>query len=369
VRSLRSCGLVSILSIGFTSVALAQEASPSASDIALARSLGSEGVQLADAGNCAAAVEKLQRAEALYHAPTMLVRLGECQVALGKVVAGTENLQRVVREALPPKAPKAFVDAQARAQRVLASALPKVARLKIHVDAPPGVRPSVKLDGDSIPLAALDVDRPADPGVHQIEVSAPGFLTARQDATLQEGSTGSATLKLEPELAPAGPAPMGPGGAPAAPAMPGQYGPPAGSFAPMPGPSMGGTMSPPGQETTGGSSQKTVGFVLIGVGAAGAVVGSVFGGIAMAKKTSLDDACKAGKDRCPPQAQSDIDSLKTSATVSTVGFAIGGVGLVSGLIVLLTAKPSSTGETGAQPLRASVTPLIGPSSLGLAGSF
>jgi len=371
VRSLRPCGLALLLSIGFPASAFAQEGSPSASDIALARSLGSEGIQLADAGNCAAAIDKLQRAEALYHAPTMLVRLGECQVAVGKVVAGTENLQRVVREPLSPKAPKAFVDAQARAQKVLATALPKVARLKIHVDAPPGVRPGVKLDGESIPPAALDVDRPADPGVHQIEASAPGFLTARQDATLPEGSTGSATLKLEPEVAPGGQPPMPPGAVPGNMGVQGPYGPPPGSFAPMPqpGPPPGGNMPPPGSEPTTGSSQKTVGYVLLGVGGAGVVVGSVFGAIAMGKKTSLDDACKAGKDHCPPTTQSDIDSMKTSATVSTVGFAVGGVGVVSGLIVLLTAKPATTGETDKAPLRASVTPLIGPGSIGLSGSF
>src|SRR3954463_6345420 len=97
---------------------------PSAGDVALARSLGLEGVQLAEAGNCSAAIDKFQRAEALFHAPTILVRLGECQVATGKVVLGTESLQRVVREALPPKAPKAFADAQVRAQKSLDAALP-----------------------------------------------------------------------------------------------------------------------------------------------------------------------------------------------------------------------------------------------------
>ena len=137
--------------------------------------MAAEGIGLADQGNCAAAIDKLQRAETLYHAPTILGRLGECQVATGKVVMGSENLQRVVREPLPAKAPKAFVDAQARAQKVLDSAQSKVGKLRIHVDMPAGVKPVVKVDGESISLAALDVDRPADPGAHHIEAAAQGY--------------------------------------------------------------------------------------------------------------------------------------------------------------------------------------------------
>jgi hypothetical protein len=233
------------------------------------------------------------------------------------------------------------------------------------------VRLSVKLDGDSIPLAALDVDRPADPGVHQIEASAPGFLTARQDATLQEGSTGSATLRLEPDVTAGAQPPMPPGAVPGGVGAQGQYGPPAGSVAPMPQPSPppGGYAPPPGSEPTTGSAQKTVGFVLLGVGGAGVVVGSVFGAIALGKRASLDEVCKPTKASCPAPTQTDIDSLKSSATVSTVGFAVGGVGVVTGLIVLLTAKSATTGETEKASLRASVTPLIGPRSIGLSGSF
>src|SRR5687768_10320598 len=79
-----------------------------AENVAAARSLGIQGVQLADAGKCPEAIEKLSRAESLYHAPTILGRLGECQVSIGQIVLGTENLNRVVREQLPSNAPKAF---------------------------------------------------------------------------------------------------------------------------------------------------------------------------------------------------------------------------------------------------------------------
>src|SRR5262245_21216965 len=123
------------------SPARAQDA-PQAENVAAARSLGIQGIQLADAGNCKGAIEKLSRAESLYHAPTILGRLGECQVQVGQIVLGTENLNRVVREPLAANAPKAFKDAQERAQKVLTLALPKIAHLTVKVD-PPEVKPQV----------------------------------------------------------------------------------------------------------------------------------------------------------------------------------------------------------------------------------
>src|SRR5688572_21340468 len=69
-----------------------------ASSTAAARIIGTEGLRLAEAGNCKDAIEKLERAEKLHHAPTTLTKLGECQIQIGRIVAGLESLRRVVRE-------------------------------------------------------------------------------------------------------------------------------------------------------------------------------------------------------------------------------------------------------------------------------
>jgi len=325
---------------------------PSAADVSLARSLASEGVQLADAGNCAAAIDKLERAETLYHAPTILGRLGECQVAVGRLVMGTETLQRVVRETLPAKAPKAFFDAQVRAKKVLEEALPKVGRLRVHVDVPPvgppGVRMALKIDGEPVSLAVLDVDRPADPGTHQVEVAAPGFRTAVGETTIEPGASGSVALRLEPDG-------VAPGAAVAAAPWQGQP-PPGAPPGPYPAP-------PPAASESKGSS-KTLGYVALGVGGAGVVVGSIFGVMALSKKSSLDDTCKVKSD-CPPTAQNDIDALHTDATVSTVGFVVGGIGLAAGLIVLLTSSSSAPHATTGL----AVHPVVTPGSVGAWGSF
>jgi hypothetical protein len=355
-RKARSCAaLVSLLGLGVSTRALAQEQTASAGDVALARSLAAEGIQLADQGNCAAAIEKLQRAETLYHAPTILGRLGECQVAVGKVVTGSENLQRVVREPLPAKPPKAFVDAQARAQKVLDSAQGKVAKLRIHVDMPQNAKATVKVDGESISLAALDVDRPVDPGAHHVEASAQGFRAATADTSLKEGATGAVSLKLEVD--PSAPAAT-PSTAAASPAPATEQPAPVGAV---------GATPQPGAESKG--SSKTMSYVLLGVGGAGLVAGSIFGVVALGKKTSLDNVCGADKIHCPTTAQGDIDSIHSAATGSTVAFVVGGLAAGAGVILLVTAKPSPTGDAREHPAQASVHPFIGPSSLGVAGSF
>ena len=94
-------------------------AQENAADVGTARSLGTEGLRLAESGNCAAAVEKLSRAEKLHHAPTTLERLGECEITLGRIVEGTEDLRRVTLEHIPPHSPAVFVTAQARARTAL----------------------------------------------------------------------------------------------------------------------------------------------------------------------------------------------------------------------------------------------------------
>ena len=171
-------------------------ADESAENTAAARSLGIQGVQLADAGKCPEAIEKLQRAEALHHAPTILGRLGECQVNVGEVVTGTENLNTVVREVLPANAPKVFFDAQARAQKVLTAATPKIAHLVIRV-TPSNLKASVAVAGKPVPAALLGAERPTDPGTHQVTATAEGYKPSSATVTLAEGGHQDITLLLE----------------------------------------------------------------------------------------------------------------------------------------------------------------------------
>jgi hypothetical protein len=309
---------------GYASLARADDAG----DVAAARQLGVEGVVLAEQGKCAEAVDKLERSEKLHHAVSVLERLGECQVTLGKLVAGTENLRRVVREPLAPDAPAPFVAAQERAQRVLAEARPKIARLKVVVSSPADANVWVSIDGAPISAANLNENRPVDPGDHTIRVGAPGFVEAGATVHVADGGAESVALSLvrEPSAAQEPPSVPLPSGV-------------------------------AGDRTVGRSHVAS--YVIGGVGLVGLAVGAGFGLAAIGDKSNLASACK---DKvCPASAQGTLDSGTRMGDISTVAFIVGGAGLAAAAVLYFV----DFGGSRSRAARA----YVGPGSVGLAGTF
>lgn len=349
VRVITACALA----LGATALAPARataQATPSPEDIASARALGIEGVQLADAGDCANAVPKLQAAENLYHAPSTLDRLGECEVSLGHIVSGTETLNRVVRETLAPNAPSAFVAAQHRAAQVLATAQPRIGKLRIHVDGAPAEKVSVTVDGANVPPALFDVERATDPGAHEVKATATGYRTATSTVDVSAGAEAAVWLKLEIDP-----------NAGAVPPPPPPIGAPPTSTSTMVAPSYGQT-SPPAS-----SPNRVPAYIAFGVGGAGVALGAVFGILALGSKSTLDNECP--NKVCPPSSKSDVDNLSSRATVSNIAFAVGAVGVAAG-VVLLVVMHGSDAPTAAKvrpPVR--VEPWIGLGAAGLGGTF
>jgi hypothetical protein len=322
---------------------------PQAENVAAARSLGTQGIQLAEAGDCRGAIEKLSRAEALYHAPSILGRLGECQVKVGQIVLGTENLNRVVREQLAANAPKAFRDAQERAKGVLAAALPKIARLTVRVD-PPDARPQVSVGGTLLPTALIGVERPTDPGTHEVVVTAPGYLEKKTTVSLGEGGAQELAIQLEKD--------------PNAVAAAAVTAAPAATPAPTP------ASAPPADSAP--KKDNTLAYVALGIGGAGLIVGTVTGFVAMGKKSDLECQNKS----CPSSQEDTLNSAKTMATVSTVSFVVGLVGVGTGVVLLLTGNKSgkasvATPHVAKRELQRGVRlePWLGSDAAGLQGTF
>ncbi len=350
----------------FTSISAAQE-DADAAETAAARSLAVEGVKLADAGRCEEAIEKLTRAEKLHHALVVLGRLGECQVAQGKLVDGTENLRKVLREALPPDAPAVLQKARERAQSVLDRAKLRIAALHIVVkglEDQAGL--NVMVDGQPMNLALLDADRPTDPGEHLVEARAPGFFGANARVNLGAGDRQSIMLLLEPDpnasvASTAGAA--NPGGAPAALQ-------PAGSAmsearlqyrdAPV--------FSGSTDRVREGELDHTAAYIAWGVGGAALAVGSVFGLIAIDGKSDLDDQCP--NNLCPATSSARLDSARGASTAATVLFAAGGASLALGTVLYFVASPSDDGERESSAREPSAPRAwIGIGEVGLSGEF
>jgi hypothetical protein len=335
--------MAALLLVSSAALADVATAGPTDEQKAAARMLGTEGVRLALSGDCSGAVDKLTRAESLVHAPTTALPLARCDIKLGKLVAGTEILNRLVRETLPPNPPRSWIDAQAEAQPLLDSTTPRIGQIRIHVDRPPGASGDIQVtvDGEAVPSVLLDNDRPTDPGTHHITATGPGLTVAETDAPLGEGQVQPVALRLEPS--PTATGETAPGSVPAA----------AGSA----------TSGPPFPPEPSQSSRRVPAYVLLGVGGAGVAVGAVFGILALNAKSSLDSECKGHV--CPVTSQSDINAYKTDPIVSTVGWSVGILGLAVGTVLFFTAHSESAPRTA----RVELEPWVGPGSGGLAGRF
>ncbi len=181
---------------------------------AVARQLFQEGNDLQTAGKYAAALDKFQKAQDAFSAPTNLVRIAECQVSLGRLVEGAETYRTVIRTPLPVGAPPAFAQSVDQAKTELAQVDPRVPKLTVQVvpKARRGLR--LQLDGQVVPAALVGEALPLDPGTHKIAVFASGYVANEQTVTIAERDTKTLTFRLSPvagvTIAPAPPLPPSP---------------------------------------------------------------------------------------------------------------------------------------------------------------
>jgi hypothetical protein len=109
------------------------------------------------------------------------------------------------------------------------------------------------------------------------------------------------------------------------------------------GPSTTGDDKPGDGDKPKSNLRRTLGFVLLGTGAAGLAFGGVMGGLAFGQKGIVQEHCK-GLD-CDPTGLDGVNQGRTFGNMSTIGLAAGGVMAATGLVLVLTA-PKSKPKTG-----------------------
>ncbi|HVZ37032.1 MAG TPA: hypothetical protein VG963_31620, partial [Polyangiaceae bacterium] len=123
-------------------------------------------------------------------------------------------------------------------------------------------------------------------------------------------------------------------------------------------------------------SQRTVGYITLGVGGAGLAVGSVTGILAIERRHDLMDikcAQVVGNhcyvvDRTSAARQYASDKkqqMDRYAKIATISFIAGGAVAATGLILLLTA-PDDPGTHASEP---AFLPYVGFGTIGAVGSF
>ena len=329
---------------------LACGAAHAQSDEALAgaRAAATEGAKAFNDQQYAKAIDLFSRAEKLVHAPTHMLYLARAHEKLGQLVDAREIYIKIKRERLADSAPQAFKNAQQSAEQELQALTPRIPHVTASVQGAGAANPRITMDGVRVPDALVGIPRPVDPGKHVFQAFAEGMESSKNTVDVKEGASETVVLTLQPVAAP--------GAQPDAPRAASQ-------------PQLDTHAS-----TAGVSGMRIGSYVAFGVGAVGIGTGVVFLLKKNSKSSDADSLFSSCNARgCTAAERSQITSLDDDAssagTLSTVGFVVGGVGVATG-VVLLVLDSSGHHETGV--LRQgdlSVRPLVGYRSVGLSGSF
>jgi hypothetical protein len=276
-------------------------AQPSSNAVA-AEELFRQGRALLERHELKEACEKLQKSEKLDRAVGTLFSLGECYEQQARVASAWFTYREAVALAVQRGDARQLL-AQHRADALE----PRLARLVIHADPHDG-RIAVLVDGQPIDREALNTPLPVDPGVHHVEAS----MDRRWVGDVEVPDNGASVTVEVPSLA-----------APVAPAGPPMW-------------------------------RRPLSIALIGVGAATAGVGAVFGMQAIVKGRDVDGACPSQGPTCSNQsAVQENSTAQTYADVSTVLIPVGLVVAVVGGVLLATT--GATVEAAAAPRDARVS--------------
>jgi hypothetical protein len=198
MRTLHVFAFTSLTSLASPLAAPHAFAQVSDTERAGARELFKEGDQLQRAGHFAEALDKFQRAQQVYAAPTNLLRIAECDAALGRLVASAEAYREILRMPLPAGSPPAFQAAVDQAKAELSQVEPRMPKVTVQVQ-PAGVQNAqMQIDGQNVSGALIGEPMPLDAGVHKIAVQASGYAVTEQEVELKERDEKTVALTLNP---------------------------------------------------------------------------------------------------------------------------------------------------------------------------
>jgi hypothetical protein len=294
-----------------------------------------EGRKYIEASNCDAAVTKLR--ESLSYEPSVGARL-----SLAECYETTDPLGawRVLKEA----ANLAYInhdDRLALAETRAAAIEKRLPIIRVSIPTAALEQPGFELrvDGELIDKFQYRSGVIATkPGRHVVEASAP-LRHFSQQVVAETGATSQVNVQLERDTCATAPVA---GAAPAPVAV---------------------THEVPG------SGRRTIGLAIAGAGVAGLASGVVFGILTLNKKSKIEELCggNAGSCNAPPgSVDPERESAKTTATISTASFIVGGLAVLGGGLLYFTA-PTGSSSTG----QVRVTPRIATNGggMGLEGTW
>lgn len=295
----------------------------------VARTTAKSGIQAFQEERYSDAVDLLEKAESIVHAPTHLLFIARSRVHLGRLVEAQEAYFKVINETLPANAPPAFFRAQDEARTEVKQLEGRIARLTLTVTGVSAEALSITVDGTPFPSIALGVPTSMNPGKHLLVVQAPGKKSQEISVALEEGQQKSLDVTLIDSQA-----------TPVAESASATV--------------ESGTEQP-------GVTRHRWGYGLAATGVVSLGVGTALGIIALgASDKALEDSSLCPNNACTPEGDKYISSAKTKAMIANISIGVGAalVGVGAYLAFTDPAKP--------QQEVARIEPMTGPGELSFA---
>ncbi len=281
---------------------------------ALAQALYDDARRLVDAGDYAAACPKFKASFELEPGGGTLLNLADCYEKQGKTALSWSTFKEALASAERDGRNERVAYANHHIQKLEA----RLAWLTVSIPAAarePGV--TVSVDGVPLSEAAWGVAVPVDPGEHSIRAEAPGKLPFERK--LELGNEGGVREVVEIPVLDEAAVPKAAVDVDAS------------------------TLPPPPAES--GSTERTVGWIVSGVGIAGLVIGSYFGLRAFSRWDERNALCEGG---CTKAAQTAGQEAEDAATLSTISVGTGVIALGVGAYLLLSAGGDAGSEVDAR---------------------
>lgn len=325
---------------------------------AAARSAAQAGDKAFKAQRYEEAAMYFARAEAIMHAPTLLLFLARSQAKLGQYVKARESYIKVLREQLAPDAPSAFVAAKESASGELPAVEAQIATLTLQIPDVAIDSLSVSIDGEQVSGAIVGVPYPIDPGQHRVAAHADGYQSAEMELSLGAGQSRQVSLQLKRTAATPKPA------APSAPHEAPEH--------------VAATRLDSGNEGVNGMA--IGGYIGLGLGAAGLGLGTYFAvqyvntnkdANAMYAECERISAARGDEGCTDPvldEKTGDLDDeVAAYGTKAWISYGVGAASLATGIALLALSRRESAESDDAA--RARVLPYVTPNSLGVVGRF
>lgn len=328
-RWLGVCGVCAMFSV----VAPARAAD--ASDKAAAEALFQQGKTLMEQKEYGDACEKFRASQELDAGLGTLLHLADCYEKLGRTASAWATFEEAASVAASRGDTNRHDIARGRAMSIKPHLSYVVIRAAVQL--PTGA--VVTRDGRAVPSAIWGVPVPVDPGTTTIQISAPGYQSAKVEVAVPERAPAPVEVTLpalvEDPTGQAAPATAETSsGARTAASTPA-----ATSDSPPP--------PPPPAET---SSRETIGLVLGGVGIVALGVAAVFTVSGYSDyESSLDDCSPGNENACGVEGKALRDDARSSLDVATIVGSAGAVILGTGVVLYVTA-PTSPSATGTEAL-------------------